>query len=110
MEAFGLLEVMDQDPTLHVLRHAMAVFFFQVLEWTHQQVRERGRWGHDKSMAAYHKRHLLVKNEARLSDAQRERGDWLWESPAKNMGLKMPVSLPTSYGLPPTEQAEKAFQ
>lgn len=106
MRAFGLLDVMEVDPTLHVLRHAMAVFFLQVLEWEFKKVRERGRWGHDKSMAAYQKRHLLVKNEARLTDEQRARGAWLWESPAQNMGLKMPVQLPDSFGLPSAQQAD----
>jgi hypothetical protein len=68
-------------------------------------------------MAGYNKRHLLVKNEGRLSEPQKERGAWLWEAPRDRFGLPDPeekilalARLGIEGGPPPTENAYPALE
>ncbi len=74
----------------HIFRHTCAVWLIHYLEWERHRVREFCRWRRERSMASYNKRHLLVKNEGRLTEAQEQRGQWLWEDPRDRFGLPDP--------------------
>ncbi len=39
------------------------------------------------------KRHLLARNEGRLSEEQREHADWLWENPVGRCGLSIELAI-----------------
>jgi hypothetical protein len=83
-----------EERGVHLLRHTCAVWLLEYEGWERNKVRDMGRWRKDRSLSMYGKRHLLLKNEGRLSKAQTERGFWMWEDPAKNMGFKDPTPAP----------------
>jgi len=77
----------DMEATAHRFRHSGTVLLLHDLHWPQPKVRDRGRWGHDKSMAQYMKSHLLVKNQERMSPEEQQRGHWLWERPHERLGI-----------------------
>jgi len=73
--------------TPHLFRHSGANHLLHIHGWKKDKVQERLRHGHPKSTAHYMKRHLLIKNQSRLSSEEGARGQWLWEDPAHRLGL-----------------------
>ena len=74
----------------HILRHTCAVWLLHYEQCERQKVRDFCRWKQERSMAGYGKRHLLVKNEGRMTPEMKARGAWLWESLRERSGLPDP--------------------
>jgi hypothetical protein len=76
--------------SVHLLRHSAAIYYKHYEEKSDQWIQERGRWGAHESVLHYQKKHLLIRNEGRVSPEDLKRGDWLWEDPNR-FGLKLPL-------------------
>jgi hypothetical protein len=85
--------------SVHLWRHTEAVHLLLYEDWTRDKVRDHCRWATDESLSHYGKRHLLRRNEERLSPEERERGNWLWERPRERFGLT-PSPPPTPQIVP----------
>lgn len=82
--------------TAHLFRHSATVFLLHDLGWPEAKTRDRVRWGHEKSMAHYRKKHLLIRNASRLRPEEEQRGAWLWEAPHTRLGL-VDFDLPAGF-------------
>jgi hypothetical protein len=72
----------------HLNRHSGAIYLIHYLGWSMPRVQEHGRWLEERSIRHYGKRHVVIKNEERLSTTQLERGRWLREDFEQRLGVK----------------------
>lgn len=92
----------DIDVTPHIFRHSCCIHLIHNEEWEVPKARDRMRHGSEKAMATYAKKHLLIRNEGRLDEAARDRGQWLWEEPAVRMGLLEHPDMQLESSAPPS--------
>jgi len=69
----------------HCLRHAGASELHRA-GWSLTDIKLRGRWTGDKSLARYTKAHQLIRLDSRLDAATRARGTAFWSDPAMAFG------------------------
>lgn len=84
--AVGALDLPPPDNGLpwvpHCLRHGGASEAFRA-GMSVDEIKLRGRWRNDKSVARYTKPHQLLSLDARINDDTRRRGLELWEHPER---------------------------
>ena len=68
----------------HLMRHTATLHWLQDLGFEFGRAQDRGRWLEEKSVRHYANPHMKTENLARLSEADRKRGEWLWEDPSNN--------------------------
>lgn len=87
----GMKELRQEESGTHILRHTLATGRLHYDKWTRKRVRDMGRWAADTSLTHYGKYRKLLQNEERLTQAEQERGMWIWENPRERLGLEDPA-------------------